>query len=106
MPDFTLFLPSEILTHIFSNVNQVDCIECMTACRGWHELIPQYGRNVWTELEISENSWPRFNNAMLKCLGTHVQEVSIVPFQHLDKILQQLERQECNIRSLGNLIPI
>ena len=106
MPDFTLFLPPEILNLIFSNVHQVDCIECMTACRRWHKLIPQYGKNVWAELEISETSWSRFNNAMLECLGTHVKKVSITSYKNSNKILRRLEGQGCNIESLGNLISI
>ena len=104
MPDFTVFLPPEIFSIILSNVNQVDSIECMNVCRRWYKLIPQYGKEVWKELEISEKSWPRFNNAMLECLGSHVEKVSIVTDQNLDKILQELERRELNIRSLGKLI--
>ena len=66
------------------------------------QLIPQHGKNLWKELEISQESWPRFNNAMLECLGTHVKKVSIVSDeQNLEKILQQLERQKLNIQSLG-----
>ena len=62
MPDFTLFIPSEIFSIILFHLHQVDCIRCMIVCRRWYKLIPQYGRDVWTELEISEKSWPRFNN--------------------------------------------
>ena len=105
MSDFTLFLPSEILTHIFSNVNQEDCIECMIACRRWHKLIPQYGKEVWKELEISEKSWSKFNNAMSQCLS-HVEKVSFPNAQNPHKQLQRLERQGCNIQSLGKLISV
>ena len=103
MPEFTLFLPPEIFSIILSHVNQVDCTECMTVCRRWYNLIPQYGKEVWKELEISEESWPRSNNAMLECLGIHVEKVSIATNYNLDKILQELERQELNIQSLGKL---
>ena len=106
MPDFTPFLPPEILIQIFRNVNQVDCIECMTACRRWYKLIPEYGKDVWKELEISETSWPRFNNAMLEYVGTHVEKVSIISYEDSTKILRRLESQGCNIQSLGNLISI
>ena len=101
MTDFTLFLPAEICSIILSHVNQVDCIECMTACRRWYKLIPEYGKKVWKELEISERSWPKLNNAMLECVAPHVEKISIVTSQKLDKLLQQLERQELNIQSLG-----
>ena len=101
MPDFTLFLPPEICSTILSHVNQVDCIECMTVCHRWYELIPQCGKDLWTELKISENSSSRCNNAMLECLGTHVKNVNIISPENSNKILRQLERQQCNIQSLG-----
>ena len=104
MPDFTLFIPSEIFSDILSHVTQMDCIECMTVCRRWYELIPQHGKDLWKELSISGMSWLRFNNAMLDCLGTHVEKVFIVWPQNIDSILQHLQRQKCDIRSLGNLI--
>ena len=101
MPDFTLFISFEIFCEILSHENQIDCIECMTVSRRWHNLIPQHGRNLWKTLEISKTSWSRSNNAMLQCLGTHVEKVSISTSENLPKILQQLERQQCNIQSLG-----
>ena len=101
MPDFTLFLPTEIFSDILSHVNQVDCIECMTVCRRWHKLIPQYGKDLWKELEISKTSWPRFSSAMLECLGTHVEKVSIMLCKNPSNILRRLERQGCNIESLS-----
>ena len=104
MPDFTLFIPSEIFSDILSHVTQMDCIECMTVCRRWYKLIPQHGKDLWKELSISGMSWLRFNNAMLDCLGTHVEKVFIVWPQNIDSILQHLQRQKCDIRSLGNLI--
>ena len=101
MADFTLFIPPEIFSDILSHVNQVDCIECMAVCRRWGKLIPESGKDIWTELEISKKSWSRFNNAMLECLGTHVKKVSITSCKDSNKILQQLERQKCNIQFLG-----
>ena len=102
MTDLTLFLPSEILAQIFSHVNQVDCFECMIVCRRWYELILQHAKDIWKELEISETSWPRFNNTMLACLGTHVEKVSIFGYETSYEILQRLKDQECNIQYLGN----
>ena len=106
MPDFTLLIPSEIFSDILSHIKQVDSIECMTVCRRWYNLIPQHGKDLWKELEISERSWPRFTNAMLKCLGTHVEKASIVRSENSDKILQRPKFQECNIKYLGKLISI
>ena len=106
MPDFTRFLPPEICSIILSHVNQLECIELLTVCRRWYKLIPQYGTNVWKELEISEASWSTYNNTMLKCLGMHVKKVSIVSPKNSGMILRRLESQGCNIQSLGNLISI
>ena len=102
MPDFTLYLPPEICSIILYNVNQVDCTECMTVCRRWYELIPQHGKDLWKELEISETSWPRFNNAMLECLRTHVKKVYIIGYQDANDILRRLTNQGCNLQSCGN----
>ena len=52
IPDFSLFMPVEIFSIILLNLNQVYCAECITVYRRWHRLIPQYGRSLWTELEI------------------------------------------------------
>ena len=103
MCDFTV-LPPEILYHILSHINQVDCIECIFVCRRWYKLIPQYCKDDWKEHEISEKSWPKFNNAMLECLQMHLTKVSNSSFQNLYKILQQLKRRKFNIQFLGNLI--
>ena len=103
MSDFTLFLPCEIFTEILSHVNQEDCMECMAVCRRWHKLIPQHAKDVWKELEISEKSWSRFNNAISQCL-IYVEKVSFLTPQNAHKKLQRLERQGCNIQSLGKLI--
>ena len=101
MSDFTLFIPSEIFSEILSHVNHSDCIECMTVCRRWYKLIPQHGKNLWKELKISGTSWLKFNSAMLECLGTHVEKVTIIYRENINKVLKQLEHQECNIQSLG-----
>ena len=101
MPDFTLFIPSEIFSDILCHVNQVDCIECMTVCRRWHKLIPEHGMDLWKELEISKKSWSRSKIPSLECLGTHVKKVSIAGYQSSNQMLQRLERQGCNIQSLG-----
>ena len=101
MPDFTLFLPPEVISNILSHVNQVDCITYMTVSRRWYKIIPQYGKDVWTELEISGRSWSRPNNAMLECLGTHVKKVSTLFCKNSAKILRRLEAQQCNIQSLS-----
>ena len=103
MPDFTLFMPSEIFSDILSHVNQVDCIECMIVCRRWYELVPQCAKALWAELKISKKHWSRSNTALFECLGTHVKKVSISSSQSLNKILKQLERHECSIQSLGKL---
>ena len=105
MPNFTLLILLDVFTEIVSYVNQVDCIECMAVCRRWHKLIPQYGKEVWKELEISEKSWSKFNNAMSQCLS-HVEKVSFPNAQNPHKQLQRLERQGCNIQSLGKLISV
>ena len=105
MPDFTLFIPSEIISDILSHVNQLDCTEGMIVCRRWYKLVPQYGMHVWKELEISEeSSWRRFNNAMLECLGSHVKKISVTSYHNSSYILRRLENQGCHIQSLGNLI--
>ena len=100
MPDFTFFIPPEIFTEILSHVDQVDCIECMTVCRRWYKLIPEHGKDLWKELEITD-TWPTFNNAMLECLGIHVKKVSINSYHNPNEALRLLEGQVCDIRSLG-----
>ncbi|KAI8141006.1 hypothetical protein BJV82DRAFT_658714 [Fennellomyces sp. T-0311] len=99
MVEFTTVLPFETITSILSHISQSDCCECMRVCRRWHDEFPNYTKSIWTTLQISFNSWERSNVCLTRCLGPHVQTVSMFkrkPFP----LLKALKDAECAIASL------
>ncbi|KAI9250908.1 hypothetical protein BDA99DRAFT_204694 [Phascolomyces articulosus] len=103
MPDFTTIFPAETITEIISCLEQKDCVECMSVCHQWYNIIPNYihSTEVWRKLTIAPDSWNKTNNAMIQCLGPHVKKVSIYS-QDSCTILEQLDKHHCGIKSLGN----
>ncbi|KAI9270575.1 hypothetical protein BDA99DRAFT_502151 [Phascolomyces articulosus] len=100
MPDFTQIFPPELISDVLFFLNQKDCIECMSVCHRWFDLFPKYGMLLWNKLDVTPNSWERTTNAMLECLGPHVNHVSIDD-QYTWSILQQLVHNKCtNIKIL------
>ena len=101
MNTFPTCLPTDIVFTIFNFLEQADCVECLYTCRHWYLHIPSYTTKVWEQLDISPNSWARYNDGLLQCLGPHVKKVLI---DQLDActVLYKLSSMNCNrIVSLG-----
>ncbi|KAI8149108.1 hypothetical protein BJV82DRAFT_590657 [Fennellomyces sp. T-0311] len=99
MHDFTFTLPPETIASIFRHLEKSDCLECMHVCRRWYNTVPDYARELWTQLRIAHGSWHRPNSCMLQCIGPHVRNVSIREFHDtpVSVILNRLKHKECKI---------
>ena len=82
MPDFTHFLPYDVLCLIFSNqqFKKKDHAECRKVCRTWRYHIPYYTKSFWCEVKFSGYDW-RYTDSQMACfLGPHVKHVNIEAF--------------------------
>ncbi|KAI8141054.1 hypothetical protein BJV82DRAFT_620654 [Fennellomyces sp. T-0311] len=98
MYDFTLILPPETTTCIFSFLDPSDHIECVCVCRQWYHCIPDYVSH-WNQLYVSPDSWGKASNAMIQCLGPHVRKVCIRKGNTV-KVLRALADRKCAITLL------
>ncbi|KAI9246750.1 hypothetical protein BDA99DRAFT_592358 [Phascolomyces articulosus] len=90
----------DIITQIFSYLNQRDCLNCMKVCRTWYNDIPQYTAENWRTLRISSQEVIHglINQRLLRCLGNHVKNVILITMNQ-DKvytILQILQKSGCH----------
>ncbi|KAI9246732.1 hypothetical protein BDA99DRAFT_576546 [Phascolomyces articulosus] len=90
----------DIITQIFSYLNQRDCLNCMKVCRTWYNDIPQYTAENWRTLRISSQEVIHglINQRLLRCLGNHVKNVILITMNQ-DKvytILQILKKSGCH----------
>ena len=74
---FFVALPSDIVLEIMSYLNQQDCLTCMTVCRDWDKVIPEYTRPVWSKLNIKTGDLHKYQRRRERCLGSHVKSVVI-----------------------------
>ena len=54
---FILDLPFDIVTMIFSYLDQKDCLRCMGVSRTWNKHIPQYSRSIWKSVRFSKGGF-------------------------------------------------
>ncbi|KAI9243370.1 hypothetical protein BDA99DRAFT_544492 [Phascolomyces articulosus] len=82
MPDFTHFLPYDVLCLIFSNprYSKKDHVECRKVCRTWYYHVPMYTRSFWRRVKFSGHDWRHTDSKMACFLGPHVNHVSIEAF--------------------------
>ncbi|KAI8137055.1 hypothetical protein BJV82DRAFT_584031 [Fennellomyces sp. T-0311] len=73
-----LALPGDIVLEIFAHLSKQDCLRCMAVCRDWYNNVPEYTRNVWKELRLSNKTLS--NHGMIeRFLGNHVKKLVIEP---------------------------
>ena len=97
MCNFITILPSETIREIFSYVDQKDSVQCAYVCREWYHRIPAYSTTLWEHLEVSSTTWKFPNHCMIRCLGSHVQNVSIRQSNNTWNILKRLDDLGCGI---------
>ncbi|KAI7855753.1 hypothetical protein BDC45DRAFT_556026 [Circinella umbellata] len=106
--------PFDVVTKIFSHLNQSECLTCMATCQSWYKELPQYTQDtVWTKLSISSVRMPPQNNQRWQlCVGKHVTHVEFQGFnneQNLYLALSHIFEFNCqHIESLefsGCVIP-
>ncbi|KAI7847730.1 hypothetical protein BDC45DRAFT_525173 [Circinella umbellata] len=79
---FLNVLPYDVVTTIFSYLDQNDCIQCLNICKTWRDRVPEYTKSVWHTLKINgrfENT-TRMNKAQGRFLGNHVKHVQVIHF--------------------------
>ncbi|KAI9246117.1 hypothetical protein BDA99DRAFT_565697 [Phascolomyces articulosus] len=101
--DFTIALPFDIVSIIFSHVTKSDCLNCMGVSRTWFDHIPQYTTTLWKELTLS--SLETLNNdLLLRCLGPHLKKLRLQRLNECEiaMIIETLvQKGECSsIRTL------
>ncbi|KAI9268990.1 hypothetical protein BDA99DRAFT_338995 [Phascolomyces articulosus] len=105
---FVDFLPYDIVSAIFSYLDQGECLTCLDVCSAWYKRVPEYTRTVWQTLKINN----RFQKTMInsyraRFLGEHVKHVQISSFskrtdEEFFMAMKQLFDCGCNkIESLG-----
>ena len=104
-------LPSDILIGIFSHLNKSECLICMSVCRLWHNVIPQYCKSQWTELKFYRNKLSMMHTkGWLKCIGDHVRCVIFEAFHKqrdiLDVANMLIDHQCHSIEYLGTQLKI
>ncbi|KAI8142873.1 hypothetical protein BJV82DRAFT_612545 [Fennellomyces sp. T-0311] len=98
---FMAALPADVVLEIFSLVSQQDCLRCMTVCRAWDNVIPQYMQHVWKQLTLGSSDAYKSYKRRERCLGNHVKHVildasSITPGKsELYCLMQRLLDWEC-----------
>ena len=70
-------LPFDVVTRIFSHLNQSECLTCMATWHSWYKGLPQYTQcTVWTKLYISPSRMPPQNSQRWKlCVGNRVEHI-------------------------------
>ena len=113
LSNFLYKLPYDIIHNIFSRLTQQDCLECMAVSIVWMELVPQYATMLWKNIKVSfddndhldqENELvTRLSPRMIRCLGSHVQNiiVSHCNEEQVQLILSALSKCGCNPRTVG-----
>ncbi|KAI8138682.1 hypothetical protein BJV82DRAFT_673446 [Fennellomyces sp. T-0311] len=96
MTRFPTMLPLEIVSNIFSRLDQDDCIECMFVCRQWYSEVPLYGTDLWKSFDASSKS--RNNDCTIRLLGPHTQRVSLRGIDDPSLILNKLKERNCSIK--------
>ncbi|KAI8138677.1 hypothetical protein BJV82DRAFT_673441 [Fennellomyces sp. T-0311] len=99
MSRFPTSLPYDIGFQIASYLDQNDCVECLTVCHQWYVEVPSYTIDRWKSIEISPESWNKVNDCMLRCLGPHVQNVSVNKMD-TSGVLKKLKRVDCAAHTL------
>ncbi|KAI9270453.1 hypothetical protein BDA99DRAFT_501822 [Phascolomyces articulosus] len=83
------FLPYDIITKIFSYLEQKDCLTCMSVNRQWDNQVPQYTKNNWKTITISTRNvniildnnsgnilYAASGSRLSRCLGKHVKSIT------------------------------
>ncbi|KAI9250997.1 hypothetical protein BDA99DRAFT_563912 [Phascolomyces articulosus] len=114
-------LPFDIVTSIFSFLNQQECLTCMSVCRPWFDEIPQYTINNWKTVQLfpsrQDNSNSRSDIAnddlnpyyrLKYCLGNHLENVEFCGFSEEDdqkKLLMMMQMLiDCGCNQIQSLV--
>ncbi|KAI8142709.1 hypothetical protein BJV82DRAFT_713828 [Fennellomyces sp. T-0311] len=95
--DFLNRYPFEIIKHVFSFIDQPDCLECMRVCRQWSKEIPLYTTDIWKHVRL--DSYQNLNHGrVMKCLGPHVEKLDLRQCQdeQINAFIYSLEAVGCN----------
>ena len=107
---FIDFLPYDLVTSIFSYLDQNDCIQCLNICKSWRDRVPEYTKGVWQRLQINgrfENT-TSIDKAQGRFLGHHVKHVQVINVfkkkNTLFDVMKQILDYGCDkIESLGRI---
>ena len=61
-------LPFDIITSIFSFLDQEECINCMAVNRSWFHQVPIYTRDIWKQVRLSESDIRMPNYRRERCI--------------------------------------
>ncbi|KAI9250999.1 hypothetical protein BDA99DRAFT_608283 [Phascolomyces articulosus] len=93
-------LPFDIVTEIFTFLNQRDCLSCMKVCKTWYTAVPEYTKEIWRTLRLTEKD-PRkdMDGCFGACLGGHVKNIEFNNFKEdkdLYNIMEKLVGWKCD----------
>ncbi|KAI9250998.1 hypothetical protein BDA99DRAFT_541639 [Phascolomyces articulosus] len=110
---FTNRLPFDVVTEIFSLLEQHECLICLKVCRAWYNQVPQFTQEKWKRVQfwpkekydqnsttgkISARQYDQGLQLVKRCLGSHVTSVKFNRFDNekvLYKIMQMLIDTGC-----------
>ena len=109
---FILDLPFDIVTMIFSYLDQKDCLRCMNVSRTWNKYIPQYSKNIWKSVRFGKRGFKYLQEAETdknkyweQCVDDHVKYVTFDTFQNERRFydtMRKLIELGCNkLESIG-----
>ncbi|KAI8137153.1 hypothetical protein BJV82DRAFT_718421 [Fennellomyces sp. T-0311] len=99
---FMTALPFDIVSEIFSYLDQDDCLNSMAACRSWYDRVPIYSTQLWRKVQLETGDRRLKNQRFLRCLGPHVRKVVLTASSknELSLFLDTLRNQSCEIQSI------
>ncbi|KAI8136672.1 hypothetical protein BJV82DRAFT_401287 [Fennellomyces sp. T-0311] len=110
-PNSTRFLgslPVEITVKIGWYLNQLDCLKCMTVCRGWRISAPQYMQRTWKYVYMSYRDVSKSDMRWEHCVRNYGKNIvlSDTKYDRLHFILRKLIDYHCpQIDSVEMRIP-
>ncbi|KAG2224274.1 hypothetical protein INT45_000305 [Circinella minor] len=78
-------LPFDIITAIFSFLDQQECINCMAVNRSWFHQVPMYTRYIWKHVRLSENDIRMPNYRREQCMR-YVRSVQLDSFREDEEL--------------------
>ncbi|KAI9250961.1 hypothetical protein BDA99DRAFT_608253 [Phascolomyces articulosus] len=103
-------LPFDIISKIFSYLDQTECLTCMAVDRNWYYGVPHYVQSIWKTLEVLGSGdkalEEMINNKRRKfCLGKHVKTIIFDTFGEEETNLYALMQYllDCDCKQLETM---